>query len=206
MIFSALISAVIQTLLLTLIPFLVYVIGHKTAKGFWRWLGVHKFPQKALVYALIIAGASLILISLPQYWMFRQGYLYNNLNASLPAQALAQTGWGIQTMVVTLIWACIQTSFSEEIFFRGFVAKRLIGKIGFLGGNLLNAVLFGGIHLFGVIAYGFLPSAIIFLFTASIGFALGYLMEKKAEGSILPGWILHAAVNVLSTVIVSFYI
>lgn len=43
---------------------------------------------------------------------------------------------------------------------------------------------------------------VLFLLTAGIGFALGRLSQQKPEGSILYGWFIHGAVNILSPVVV----
>ena len=40
-----------------------------------------------------------------------------------------------------------QTGLSEEILFRGFLAKRLISRFGFATGNLLQGLVFGILHL-----------------------------------------------------------
>ena len=201
MVFSTLFSAVIQVAVFTLIPFVVCIIIRKKAKGFWGWLGFQAFPKSALAIATLMTLLSVALMSGPQYWMFRQGYLHANLNLTVAIRSLMETGWSTQTIIVTLIWACIQTSLSEEIFFRGFIAKRLINKMGFVPGNLLQALIFGLIHLPGVMAFGILPIVLMLTSTGIIGYTLGYLMERRAEGSILSGWIMHASANVLSTII-----
>lgn len=205
MVFSAILSALLQVSILTLIPFIVYSITHKRITGFLKWIGLIKPSHKSIHYATAIAILSLALMSIPHYWMFQQGYLDNNLNEGFVTQSLNQTGWSGQTILVMLIWACVQTSLSEEIFFRGFLTKRLIKKFGFNIGNLIQASIFGAIHIVGVFSSGFLPSAIVFISTGAIAFSLGYLMDKKAEGSIIPGWSAHALVNVLSTILVSLY-
>ena len=46
---------------------------------------------------------------------------------------------------------------------------------------------------------------VIVLLTGGIGYALGWLSLQKAQGSILYGWAIHAAVNILSPIMV-FYI
>ena len=43
---------------------------------------------------------------------------------------------------------------------------------------------------------------IIVLLTGGIGYALGWLSLKKAQGSILYGWAIHATVNIISPVLV----
>jgi len=56
-IISTLIQAIIQILVLSSIPFLVYVIQKRTTKGFFNYVGLRKSTKKANLLALL---ASLI--------------------------------------------------------------------------------------------------------------------------------------------------
>ncbi|NLV74868.1 MAG: CPBP family intramembrane metalloprotease, partial [Chloroflexi bacterium] len=97
----------------------------------------------------------------------------------------------LANLIGALIYAFIQTSLSEEIFFRGFLGKRLIAKLGFGWGNLIQAAVFGALH--AVLMYrmiGAVKAGVIMLYTGTIGWMIGYLNEREAEGSILPGWLL----------------
>lgn len=47
---------------------------------------------------------------------------------------------------------------------------------------------------------------IITLFTALIGWVMGYLNEKLAAGSIIPSWILHGFSNLFSSLLMMFEI
>ena len=44
------------------------------------------------------------------------------------------------------LFGIIQTGLSEEILFRGFLAKRLISRFGFATGNLPQGLVFGLLH------------------------------------------------------------
>jgi len=50
-------------------------------------------------------------------------------------------GNGIKALVPAFIYSFIQTGLSEEIFFRGFLEKRLIRKFGFQIGNAMQSIL-----------------------------------------------------------------
>ena len=106
-----------------------------------------------------------------------------------------------------LVYAFFNTSFPEEILFRGFLLKRIGNKFGFTVGNLIQALLFGGIHgilFFSVV--GILKSIIITLFTGMIGWIIGYINERKAGGSILLGWGMHAFFNTVSGICYAFLV
>lgn len=118
-------------------------------------------------------------------------------------------GFNSTSVSLLLIIALIKTSFSEEILFRGFIAKRLIHKFGFKAGNFWQAIVFGLVHLllFGLLSNtAFLPLMIIFVFSTFAGWAIGYIKEKYANGSIIPGWIAHGLGNTISYWVIAFVI
>lgn len=196
---SQCLSAVLQTLLLAGVPFLWYAVSQRRVSGFFAWLGLRpadRTPVKAM--ACILLGLALATL-LPYWYLYRSGSL---TYSGFTVDAFRQTGWSLQTVLVILVWALVQTSLSEEIFFRGFLCKRFSGRWGWRAGSALQAVLFGAIHLPAVWGRGVLPALVIFLLTGGIGFALGWLSLRRAEGSILYGWCIHAAVNLLSPVVV----
>ena len=55
-------------------------------------------------------------------------------------------GQGGKALIPALIYAFLQTSLSEEIFFKGFLTKRFVNKFGFQIGNGLQSLLFGLMH------------------------------------------------------------
>lgn len=192
-------SAVLQLLLLTAVPFVWYAVSRRHIVGFRQWLGLfpaEKTPAKAM--AGIFLGLSLATL-LPYWYLYRTDSL---TYSGFTVDSFRQTGWSVQTFAVILIWAVLQTSLSEEIFFRGFLCKRLSEAWGWRTGCAAQAALFGAVHLPAVWGKGVLPALIIFLLTGGIGFALGWLSQRRAGGSILYGWCIHGVVNILSTVVV----
>ena len=106
-----------------------------------------------------------------------------------------------QLLLGGLAWGLIQTGLSEEILFRGFLGKRLIHKFGFITGNITQALLFGLLH--GVMffsAVGLAVAVFITMFSGFIGWGMGYINEKHANGSILPSWLIHGVGNVVVAV------
>ena len=51
-----------------------------------------------------------------------------------------------------------------------------------------------------------IAAVIILVFTAMIAWAMGYINEKKANGSIIPSWIIHTIANIFSGVCAAFVI
>ena len=119
---------------------------------------------------------------------------------------LRSLGFSGATVVLLGLKALVQTSLSEEILFRGFVAKRLINWLGFTWGNLLQALLFGSVHLLLFIGQEFsFPLAIgIVLFTGLGGWTSGFLNERVGNGSILPSWWMHGATNAITYGVLAF--
>ena len=84
----------------------------------------------------------------------------------------AFSGKGIGALPAILAYAILATALPEEIFFRGFLLKRLQGKLGFLGANLLQSLLFGLIHAFMFIQLtGYLKAIVIMVFISLIAYA-----------------------------------
>lgn len=101
----------------------------------------------------------------------------------------------------------INTGLSEEIFFRGFLGKRLCSKFGFTTGNLIQGLLFGLLHgamLFIVITP--FKALIITIITGFGGWLLGYIAEKASGGSIIPSWLIHGIGNLILSMLQAFSI
>ena len=120
--------------------------------------------------------------------------------AASPGTVIAATTAGgvtASSLAVLAFSAVLKTAFAEELLFRGLIGKRLYGFLGFWPGNLLQALLFGAVHLPLLL----LPEAPRQTVVLMIGFATvmavasGWLNERRARGSILPGFALHAAAN-----------
>lgn len=196
---NQLISAVLQLLILTAIPWIWFVVRGRRFAGFFQWIGLKpaiRMPGKEV--AAVFVGFVLVTL-LPYWYLYRTGSL---TYSGFTVDSYRQSGWSVQTILVILIWAVLQTALSEEIFFRGFLCKRFCAVLGWRAGTTIQAAIFGAIHLPSVWGKGVLPALVLFLLTGGIGFALGWLSQRRAEGSILYGWLIHAAANLLSTVVV----
>jgi membrane protease YdiL (CAAX protease family) len=200
---NQLLSAVLQVAILTAIPFLWYLATHRRAAGFFRWIGLHHAGRVPVSYILGIFTGFLAMMVLPYLWLYHTGSL---TYSGFTLDAYKSYGWSPLTIGTILAWAIVQTSLSEEIFFRGFLAKRLVRVFGTRTGCAVQGLLFGLIHLPAVWGKGFLPAAAVVGLTGGIGAALAWLSQEKAEGSILYGWMIHAAVNIISPVVVFLFL
>lgn len=119
--------------------------------------------------------------------------------------ALEFAGMRSSAFLAVLIYAIFNTSLPEEIVFRGFLLKRISAKKGFAVANMEQAAIFGLMHgILFFLAAGAIKAAIIIFFTSGIGWLMGYVNEKKADGSIIPGWMKHVVSNIFSGLCAAF--
>ena len=117
----------------------------------------------------------------------------------------AFSGKGLGAFPAIMAYAIFGTALPEEIFFRGFLLKRMQGKLGFLGANLLQSLLFGLIHaLMFIQLTGYLKAMAIMVFISLIAYVFGAINEKKAGGSILPSVFIHALANTVVGLLFAF--
>ncbi len=200
------IGAVLQVLAFALIPFIWHLIQNKSAKGFFAFVGLHSANPKANLLGLSLS----LLFAFPVliFTNFNSEFAAILTNPESVSGQMREMGLSASTLVIIAVVAIVKTGLSEELFFRGFVAKRLIAWLGFGTGNLLHAALFGIIHslLFMTITDNWLFITVIFVFPTAGAYLSVYINEKLANGSIIPGWIAHASANVLSYSFVAFYL
>jgi membrane protease YdiL (CAAX protease family) len=204
---NEIISTILQIGLFTLIPFIFFLFRKDKTQTFLRYIGLYKPTAKALFYVLLtslmflIAGIGLIFID----DSIKQAVLSTN---SVTGK-LRLMGLNGMTITILLIISLLKTSFAEEILFRGFIAKRLTNKLGFKTGNILQATFFGLVHLllFWYLTETYVaPLIFIFIFSSFAGWTIGYIKEKFADGSIVPGWVAHGLGNTLSYFIIALVI
>ena len=203
---SEIISATLQILIFAFIPFLFFIIKNKKAKGFLNFIGLSKSSTKANFFAFLISLTLAVPVLLLAVWNddFREIMIHPQ-SATGKIRAL---GFSTETMVVVMIAAIFKTAFSEELLFRGFIAKRLIAVTNYQIGNIAQAIIFGGIHtlLFAFITQNIVFLTVIFIFPSLVAYFQVYLNEKLSNGSIIPGWIAHGTANVISYCFIGFLI
>lgn len=188
---SELLGSMVQVIIFLLIPGIWWLLTARNEQNFGHWIGFRKFK----------GGKSLaiwILFTIIGFWFVGSAELYSLKNVATATSAF--TGLGISALPAIIVYAVFHTSLTEELLFRGFLLKRLSHKFGFALGNAVQALLFGLIH--GVLLYSVGAGAAgvvsVTAFAASIAWAMGYINEKKASGSIYPGWIIHGTVNIIA--------
>lgn len=196
MLFATFISSFVQLGIALLIPAIWWAVATKRRLEFATWIGlyvpmwkvgpVQRVSQKQLGIAL----ACWVAVSLASLRI-----------ASSVWGALATSrfiGAGLLAIVPILLYAFIQTGLAEELFFRGFLAKRLCASFGFSYGNAIQAIVYGLLHLLLFINYLPVSSLVAITVLSGInGWIMGWLNEQAAGGSVVPSWMLHSLANLL---------
>ena len=135
---GAALTAIVQVLVFSAVPFLVYLVKHRTTRGFLRYVGLYAPERRTLLWATL-----LVLVTAPLFlWAFSTpGLREVATGPATVAGTLRRLQPGAESAAILLMYAWVQTSLAEEIFFRGFVAQRLIDRFGFAVGNVVQALL-----------------------------------------------------------------
>ena len=197
---SKVISSVIQIILFSIIPLIWWLVTARKEVNFFQWIGLKKIDNAKENKTLLWMIAVMV-----EFAIFSLAMLALVKNVETATSDF--TGLGAAAIPAVLVYAIFNTAFPEEIIFRGFLLKRIQNKLGFQAANIIQAVIFGLMH--GVMFFmytGPVKAILIILFTGSIGWAMGFVNEKKAGGSIIPSWTIHAFANILSGLCAAFAI
>lgn len=198
MLVNKIISSIMQIILFSLIPLIWWLITARKKESFFKWIGLKKIEKEnkksSAVNMLVIAIGYLIV-------SFITIYLIKDIETATSEF----DGMGISALLPALIYAIFNTSLPEEILFRGFLLKRIANQFGYMTANIIQSMIFGLLHglmFFNVL--GAVKTIIIIFFTGISAFAMGYINEKKANGSILPSWFIHALSNIFASIVAMF--
>lgn len=191
---SLLFSSIIQVILFCFIPFIWWLITDRKT-NFFHWIGLKKPIFKG--DKLKILGVVLVVVA---FYTIAVSLILTTFENDTTTATSQFAGKGLSAVPSIFVYAIIQTSLSEELFFRGFLCKRFIKQFGFIAGNTIQSVLFGLLHgiPFGLATDSWLVAILLTILPAMTGYMLGWLNEKQADGSILPSWMLHALINMIS--------
>lgn len=137
---QTLINAIIQLIIFSLIPVIWWFFKGRKQTNLFDWLGLKKPIIKNYrgFIGVLIVDFVIILIQL---------FVVIPLFIDDADLATSQfTGRTFSVLLPVFLYAFIQTGLAEEIFFRGFLAKRLIHQFGMNIGNIIQALLFGMVH------------------------------------------------------------
>lgn len=200
MLINKIISSIVEIVLISLVPFIWWLVTAKKKEKFLKWIGIKGIEnenKKATWISTFVISLLFMLVSVYTLYIIKD----------IETATSEFKGLGISALLPALIYAVFNTSLPEEIFFRGFLLKRLSNKVGYRIANILQSMIFGllhGIMFFSLV--GIFKAIMIILFTGAVAFAMGYVNEKKANGSILPSWFIHALSNIFASVIAMFSI
>lgn len=212
-----LLSSLIQVLLIAALPGVIYLVGRAKSRGnnsqssrqsggFLTYIGLFRPKAKAMGYATLLVAVitivMLLVLSLPGV---REVASAPN---TVPGR-IRTLGLSAESVLTLALYALVQTALSEEILFRGFLAKRMIARLGFHGGNVLQALLFGSMHLLLFAgpagqAFSVVKGGTVVALTGLIGWSLGYLNERVGNGSIVPSWYTHGLTNLVAYSVLAF--
>ncbi|MDO4923954.1 MAG: CPBP family intramembrane metalloprotease [Peptococcaceae bacterium] len=196
MFLNQLLNAIIQVLLFSLVPLLWWLVTARKKVAFFDWLGL-RWPKNVNTRTL---WGSIVLVMVV---CFVIGEVAVWARGDVDAAESAYQGMGLGALPTVLVYAFLQTGLSEEILFRGFLLKRLMAKWGFVVANIVQALIFGALHLTMVWGQvGFLAGMVIVIYPMIPAVLMSILNEKKADGSILPSWLVHGTLNTVSALMV----
>lgn len=195
-----LLNSGIQIVIALAVVFVFWLLFARKRSGFLAFAGLHGPPMRAmglaLLAALVYAPLTIAVFMLP-------GLADAATGPDTVAGRIQALGLTPETFAIIGVIAFLKTSGSEEILFRGLIAKRLIAWLGFGAGNTVHALIFATIHLLIFVAPGgpafdpVLAGALM-----GVGFTGGWVMawinEKRAGGSIAPGWLMHGLSNAIA--------
>lgn len=193
------VSSVLEIIVLSLVPFIWWLVTARKKENFFHWVGFRKIDRtktKSVWKAAAIVEVCFIALS------FYLLYVVKGVEGLATSEF---DGLGIKALPAILIYAVFNTALPEEILFRGFILKRIANRFGFSAANYVQCILFGFLHGAMFIKHvGLVNGVLITCFTMAIAWCMGYVNEKKADGSILPSWGIHAVANIFSGLMAAF--
>ena len=203
------ISTIISNIIIFLIiPFIWWLIKYRKDTSFFKWLGLIKPKLNSRWWMIIIFIIAYGFFYLFDFTMLMDGKSLEVMQTSETISVNVYTNLGVVAIIPALLKTFIANGFCEEVFFRGFICKRLCNKFGKTVGVIIQGIIFGGIHnmlyILGGVGLSLQSHIIVFIFTGMGGLLLGVLDEKVYNGSIIPSVFLHGLGNFISNLNVIF--
>jgi len=191
MVLDAALSALVNVVVLCVIPFLVYFLWHRFRHGrglgeVARRAGLQVGDPRWILYCGIAAvGVALALLLFPPSveTMVREGSAWRDF---------AGLGFSGTSLTMALLYGVVKTGFAEEFLFRGLIAGSLGRRLSLTWANVAQALIFLLPHLILLVV---MPEAWPILVIVLAG-ALFTGHARIRSGSILGPWLMHATANV----------
>jgi membrane protease YdiL (CAAX protease family) len=190
MLVNAVLSALVNVVVLAGGPFLIYFLWHRLRHGRrlpevaeragLRW-GDRTYAVQGLLVGLAIAVLILVLPP-PMESMTREG----SAHAAFHGLGLSGTA-----VFLAFLYGLVKTGFPEEMLFRGLIAGSLARRLPELGANLLQAVIFLVPHLFLL----FIMPELWWLLPLQFAGAMYTGWLRMRSGSIAGPWLVHGLPN-----------
>lgn len=186
-------SAALQLGVVALLCLIAWAILGRRRWRLRAWLGL-KGASAALVLIAAAAGAAsaALLLQTPGLAELASG------PGTVIHAVIGEGRPGAVGLAALAVAALVKTALAEELLFRGLIARRLYAWTGFTVGNGLQAALFAAVHLPVLLLGRSLIGAAMIGFAFLMALAAGWLNERRAGGSILPGYGLHAGANLMT--------
>jgi membrane protease YdiL (CAAX protease family) len=198
MLLDEIIRAGNQIVVLSVIPFIVWFFVARKKQAFFSWVGLKRIiilEKGKFTFAIVAALAVAVATS-----FVLDPLLPNDIQLANARFA----GKGFVALPAAIVFSFLATALPEEVLFRGFIGQHLSKRLGFVAGNIIQAILFGLLH--GAALFNtqnlLLPFAVI-AFTGMLGWIMGYV-NSKAGDSILPSLVIHGLSNTYASVIIMF--
>ena len=120
---SELSGAVFQVILFALIPFVWWLISAKKKTDFFAWIGLKKIHHEGkwlhtILITMVVVSVYGILTTV----------LMKMYSGGITAAGSNFAGMGISAIPAAMVYGYVRTGLSEELFFRGFLLKRVSSK------------------------------------------------------------------------------
>ena len=191
MLIQALMSALVNIVVLVVIPLGAYYGYHRWRHGrrfaeVTRRAGLQMGDPRYLGYAAV-AAVVLVMVLL----VFPPSLASSTARGSGFAP-FAGLGLGMHAVVMALLYGVLQTGFAEEFLFRGLIAGSLGRRLPLIWANLLQALVFLAPH---VLVLFVMPSIWVVLPLVFVGGLFAGWLRIRSQ-SIFGPWLLHASANV----------
>jgi membrane protease YdiL (CAAX protease family) len=190
-------SAIVNLVVLVVIPLGIYSLWHKLrhkrtlaeiAHRAGLCIGKRKYIGYAAGLSAIIAG---IIVAVHVFQGPSDGESLLTREGSAMAQ-FAGLGLTGETIILALIYGVIKTGFAEEVLFRGLIAGSLGRRLPLLWANVIQSIIFLLPHLLFLLI---VPEMWWLMIVVLVGAMIKGWLRIKSD-SIIGPWMMHATANV----------